>query len=192
MNSSSVTTSNPYCVERRQFIVFIRHGIALHNIIDERTGEACNYRDPYFFDSPLLEDRIDNVIQMGKNVKEWFHKHHRNIELIVTSPLTRCIQTTVIAFGPSSNSNLELPIMCKEVVREAFGKHYPDKRREKSVLMVSSCIYDIDIEEKRKSNENLFFVFFFIVNIMMQHTACVFTQNNTSSFEFKKTRGVGQ
>lgn len=165
MNSSSVTTSNPYCcVERRQFIVLIRHGIALHNVIDERTGEACNYRDSYFFDSPLLEDdrNIDHVIQMGKNVKEWFHKqHNRNIELIITSPLTRCIQTTMLAFGPSSNSNLEVPIMCKEVVREAFGKHYPDKRREKSVLMVSSCIYDILISRKKEiSNENLFYVFF--------------------------------
>jgi len=31
----------------------------------------------------------------------------------------------------------EPKIYCTELVREAFGQHYPDKRRDKSVLQVS-------------------------------------------------------
>jgi hypothetical protein len=173
MNSSEVSShnyldKNENDGKRKRIIVLIRHGIALHNVIDPRTGQPCNYCDPYFFDSPLILDdtTMDDMIQMGKNVKEWFKKqHHPNVELIITSPLTRCIQTALIAFGGNHHhhhsnnksndifpqqqqihqqqnrsqtldNNHEIPIICKEVVREAYGKHYPDKRKEKSKLMV--------------------------------------------------------
>jgi hypothetical protein len=145
--------------ERKQTMVLIRHGVALHNVIDSRTGQACNYRDSYFFDPPLVEDRMDDIVGMGSKVQQWFttqSEPNRTIELIITSPLTRCIQTTMIAFGSivdddkiattgtcptndrknSHTCRPTIPILCREVIREAYGIHFPDQRRAKSVLMV--------------------------------------------------------
>jgi broad specificity phosphatase PhoE len=80
--------------------------------------------------------------QAGEILRRWWEttQFGEEIELIITSPLTRCIQTSMIAFLPGDcyasneiNRN-EPPMVCTEMVREAFGMHYPDKRREKSVL----------------------------------------------------------
>lgn len=59
---------------------------------------------------------------------------------MISSPLTRCIQTSMLAFQPgdcyASNNDLskEPRRICTELVREAYGIHYPDKRRNKSIL----------------------------------------------------------
>eukprot|EP00980_Cylindrotheca_fusiformis_P009748 scaffold2149_cov187-Cylindrotheca_fusiformis.AAC.26 len=37
-------------------------------------------------------------------------------------------------YASNEENKKEPPIVCNELVREAFGMHYPDKRREKSVL----------------------------------------------------------
>lgn len=81
------------------------------------------------------------AIVAGYNIRAWQKSelNGQSFELLVTSPLTRCIQTTVLAFLPGEN--YETPqsnIVCIEDVREAYGMYYPDKRREKSLLMVRS------------------------------------------------------
>jgi hypothetical protein len=81
------------------------------------------------------------------------------LELVVASPLTRCLQTATLAFlpplmdyndndandngcaAPSLPPRSAIAMVCKEEVREAFGIQYPDRRRCKSVLQVrdGSC-----------------------------------------------------
>jgi hypothetical protein len=77
------------------------------------------------------------------------------LELVVTSPLTRCLQTATLAFLPpfmpyddDANDHGSVPsppppaivMICREEVREAFGIQYPDRRRSKSVLQVRVCV----------------------------------------------------
>lgn len=149
------TRSNIARGERIQNIVFLRHGVAQHNVLDRR-GKRPNLEDPALLDAPLITEGKVGAVLAGDAVQAWWKKGNEQIELIVTSPLTRCIQTAMLAFLPgdqylyassssttptnSTASNCDIAsrplpiIICKEDIREAFGKHYPDRRREKSVL----------------------------------------------------------
>jgi phosphohistidine phosphatase SixA len=164
-----------------QIVVFMRHGVAVHNVLDHRDKVL----DPKLIDPPLLIEGKIRSLQKGYIIQQWFLKRNETIDLIVTSPLTRCLQTTTLAFLRGDEYNYPendtttnelhrhqqrqnqqqqqqqqqqhvqqklqsnniivssvdpIPIICKEDLRESFGIRYPDRRREKSVLMVRNCI----------------------------------------------------
>jgi hypothetical protein len=172
MSNTASSSSHPES-ERKQTVVFLRHGVALHNVLDARSGRPPDSRDPALWDPPLtLEGRMASI-RSGSEIHSWWRRQRQQawnnnndnisnssdlntfhscdtsmmmmmmMELIVTSPLTRCLQTATLAFLPGDHyaqpSSL-LPFICKEHVREAFGMHYPDRRRDKSVLQVCSLI----------------------------------------------------
>ena len=131
---------------RKQKICFIRHGVAKHNVKDPLTGAAPNLKSPLFFDPHLLYDGKRMALEAGERLKRWWQTTQlgEDIELVITSPLTRCIQTTMFAFLPgdcytsNENTRQEPKLYCTELVREAFGMHYPDRRRDLTVLKVST------------------------------------------------------
>jgi phosphohistidine phosphatase SixA len=139
---SSVMSSR----EKIQKVVFVRHGVALHNLLDPVTGQRPNLEDPALFDPPLVFHGKQQALEVGERLKMWRHSTQLGdeVELVITSPLTRCIQTTMLGFLPgdcySTRGRHEPKIYCTELVREAFGMHYPDKRRDKSLLMVGDYI----------------------------------------------------
>jgi broad specificity phosphatase PhoE len=99
-------------------------------------------RDSSFMDPPLVAQGKVAAIQAGEAIRSWWKlEQSRNelsrCQLIVTSPLSRCIQTTLLAFGLPGDFYTDdtcLPMVSVEAVREAYGTNYPDKRRCKSVL----------------------------------------------------------
>jgi len=127
--------------------VWGRHGIARHNVRDSRTGQGPNLEDPAWLDPPLIRQGRVEALAVGDTIRGWW-RHNKTtpsdrIELIVTSPLTRCLQTAALAFLPGLSDDGDdayeddidpAPTVCVEDVREAFGVHYPDRRRRKSVL----------------------------------------------------------
>jgi phosphohistidine phosphatase SixA len=132
------TMTAPLSEERIQTVVFMRHAAARHNF------HGAELDSPSLFDPPLVAQGKIAALQAGEGIRTWWHTTQvgEPIELIITSPLTRCIQTTVIAFLPGDDYERHTPIHCAEEVREAFGMHYPDKRRDKSVLMVSLSVFE--------------------------------------------------
>lgn len=130
-------------MERIQTVVFVRHAVALHNVaIDPSTGKRPCLSSPSLFDPPLLTDGKIQAVQAGAALQSWWNATHAGepIELIVTSPLTRCIQTATLAFLPGDDDYTRPAprMMCHDDVREAYGMHYPDRRREKSILQVGN------------------------------------------------------
>jgi hypothetical protein len=125
--------------ERTQTVVFMRHAVARHNLPDPHTGRPPDLHSPALLDPPLVTRGKAAALEAGVRIRTWWHmtQYGEPIELIVTSPLTRCIQTSVCAFLPGDSYEYHTPMICFEDVREAFGSHYPDRRREKSVLQVS-------------------------------------------------------
>lgn len=126
---------------KTQMVVFVRHGVAQHNIIQARTGKTPDLRDPNLFDPPLVRDGKFQALDAGERLRVWWQTTQggNRIELVVVSPLTRCLQTVSLAFLPGdqySKNCKEPTIVCLEDVREAFGMHYPDRRRNKSLLAV--------------------------------------------------------
>ena len=130
--------------ERVQTVLFMRHGVARHNLRDPQTGQPANHHDPSMVDPPLVYEGHVGAIQAGNNIRVLIKAAPSPFafELIVASPLTRCMQTAVLAFLPGDDycdrnpPPPRTPILCKEDLREAFGIFFPDRRREKSLLMV--------------------------------------------------------
>lgn len=134
--------------EKIQKIALVRHGIARHNLWDPETRQPPRLEDPDLLDPPLVYSGKQQALDAGESIKTWWRTTQigEEIELIVTSPLTRCLQTTMLGFLPGDaytdkNSRTGEPhIYCTELVREAFGMHYPDQRRNKSFLQVSDIL----------------------------------------------------
>ena len=163
--------------ERVQTVVFLRHGIAQHNY------SGANLTSPTLFDPPLVHAGKVGALEAGQKIQLWFlsTKGISSPELVISSPLTRCLQTASLAFLPgdrystqtnptptapttsqdhsmdpdrpagerrvakdaeqdvvvrATTPSLRTPIVCVEYVREAYGIHYPDRRRPLSVLKV--------------------------------------------------------
>lgn len=142
-------------VERIQKVVFMRHAVARHNVIDPATGKQPSLTDASLLDPPLVTEGKIQAVIAGDAIQTWGRNNtttqareqqQMNHLLIVTSPLTRCIQTATLAFLPGHDYERQLKpltIVCKEDTREAHGGgHYPDKRREKSVLQVRTSILE--------------------------------------------------
>jgi hypothetical protein len=133
--------------EKIQKVAFVRHGVARHNLHDPVTRQPPKLEDPNLWDPALVYHGKQQALEAGERVKNWWRTTQlgEEIDLIITSPLTRCIQTTMLGFLPGDmytdnhSREGEPKIYCTELVREAFGMHYPDKRREKSLLQVS-CV----------------------------------------------------
>lgn len=112
--------------------------------------------------------------------------YNTKVDLVITSPLTRCIQTAGLAFKninrekssniPTSSSVTSLssteksevgssksykPLLfyCAENAREALGVHYPDKRRKTSELQAKFEFSDPQIffpEDMQECDEDIY------------------------------------
>lgn len=127
---------------KRQTVVFIRHGIAKHNIMDEK-GNPPDLKSPDLFDPPLTLEGKQQVLAAGELLRTWWHTTQvgESMELIVTSPLTRCLQTASLGFLPGDQyvkGQAEPIFACMDQIREAHGMSYPDRRRNKDYLAVSA------------------------------------------------------
>jgi broad specificity phosphatase PhoE len=102
-------------------IIFIRHGEAEHNVGFEEYGEEAYSFEDYKF-SNLTEKGKEQSLTLKSKLDEF------NFDLIVTSPLDRCIQTTDILFTEQNRK------ICQEFVREINYDHPCNERRLKSEL----------------------------------------------------------
>ena len=120
--------------ERIQKVMFLRHGVAKHNLRDPLTGESPDLHNPSLWDPSLVQQGMQQALAVGERLSDVIQQ----TELVVASPLTRCLQTAHLVFFPGTAYQYKqqnpTPILCLEQVREAYGMHYPDKRRDKSFL----------------------------------------------------------
>uniref|UniRef100_A0A7C8YDX0 Phosphoglycerate mutase-like protein 1 n=2 Tax=Opuntia streptacantha TaxID=393608 RepID=A0A7C8YDX0_OPUST len=129
-------------------IHLVRHAQGVHNIEGEKNYKA--YMKPEYFDAPLTPLGWQQVDNLRQHVRA--SGLHKRIELVITSPLLRTMQTAVGVFGGegytdrmdvvplmvanagnsyrSAISSLNCPpIMAVELCREHLGVHPCDKRR---------------------------------------------------------------
>ncbi|PHT50886.1 Phosphoglycerate mutase-like protein 2 [Capsicum baccatum] len=137
-----------YPLHRCKTVHLVRHAQGVHNVEGEKDHSA--YRSPHLFDAhltPLGWQQVDNLRK---------HVHasgiFKKVELVITSPLLRCMQTAVGVFGgegytdgidvpplmvtdagesnhPAISSLNCPPFIAVEGCREHLGVHWCDKRR---------------------------------------------------------------
>tara|TARA_Y100000389_G_scaffold105375_1_gene102272 strand:+ start:504 stop:1121 length:618 start_codon:yes stop_codon:yes gene_type:complete len=90
-------------------IYFMRHA--------ESNAQICRKRE---IDSPSLLDCYITRLGVIQATSAWSDKNNLP-ELIVVSPLTRAIQTAIIAFD-----NIDIPIICHPYLKEVGGSKLPE------------------------------------------------------------------
>ena len=73
--------------ERFQKVVFVRHGVAKHNLPDPSTGNLPNLRDPILTDPALIYQGKQQALHAGQKLHKWWNatQHENDVELVVTS-----------------------------------------------------------------------------------------------------------
>eukprot|EP00808_Paulinella_micropora_P017589 g28797.t1 len=120
----------------------IRHGQGFHNLLADiyreqgKTFDATGdkhaenpYKRAEVYDSPLTA--IGRA--QAKALRPLAHRLAPHIDLLVTSPLTRAVQTALIAFGSELKAR-DVPFMGHPAVSETNGLNTCDKRRPLSDL----------------------------------------------------------
>ena len=106
-------------------IFCIRHGQGFHNTDFLKYGRQAYY-DP--------EKADPHLTQIGVTQADFLNKHWgelKNIDLVIVSPLTRCLQTATHIF-----KGCDVPMIACENAREfPMGQQYSNKRSQKSILM---------------------------------------------------------
>ncbi|KAL9263172.1 Phosphoglycerate mutase-like protein [Drosera capensis] len=146
-----VATPGLFPLHRCKTIHLVRHAQGVHNIEGDKNYKA--YMKPEYFDAPLTPLGWQQVENLRKHVHD--SGLFKSIELVVTSPLLRTMQTAVGVFGgegytdgmtvlPLMVANAGFsersaissfncpPVVAVELCREHLGVHPCDQRRSMS------------------------------------------------------------
>ncbi|WCJ19683.1 Phosphoglycerate mutase family protein [Euphorbia peplus] len=129
----------------------VRHAQGNHNVAGENNHDAL--LSPEFFDSQLSSLGLQQASDLRNHVQE--SGLHKGIELVITSPLTRAMQTAVEVFANKTTSNDVKcpPFLAIELCRERFGQHPCDKRR--SISETRPLFPQIDFSMIESDDDNL-------------------------------------
>lgn len=117
-------------------IVFIRHGNAEHNVGFEEYGHEAYYDEKYKY-SQLTNKGEKETLDLKSKLKDLNFK----FDLVLSSPLDRCIQTTNILFPHTNN------IVSCDLMRENNYDHPCNGRRLKSELEILYPRIKFNIDE---------------------------------------------
>ena len=113
---------------RKQFITFLRHGQAKHNPraeVARRNG--CSFdeflqlmREDDAFDAPLTKVGIEQAKNLSEsnNIITGKRDMLPEVDLVVSSPLSRAIDTAMLVFPRECKT---VPFVCIESIRERNG-----------------------------------------------------------------------
>ena len=124
-------------------IYLIRHGKATHNYDNKKRGDEA-YLDEINADSGLVEEGFQQADELSKHIDKFIKDN--NIELVITSPLRRCIMTSLIIFR-----DVDIPIIANDYIREyPPSEHVCNKRMTRGNLkwLFPNRIDFSNIEEK--------------------------------------------
>lgn len=112
-----------------KIVHFIRHAEGTHNV--EKKYNSLSNLDARL--TKLGEKQCENL---AEELQESSKSMLENVDLVVTSPLTRCVQTALQCFPTllSSSSEKTVPCVALECIRETVNYNC-DRRRSTSELM---------------------------------------------------------
>ena len=90
-----------------KILQLIRHGHSLHNELFEKIGVKA-FKNQDMIDAPLTQEGHIQSVELGESFENKY-----NIELVLVSPLTRTLETSMNIFG-----DMRIPIECHEFLRE--------------------------------------------------------------------------
>ncbi|XP_021617520.1 phosphoglycerate mutase-like protein 1 isoform X2 [Manihot esculenta] len=146
----STTSQRLIPLGHSKIIHLVRHAQANHNVAGKKDHDAL--LSPEFFDASLSSLGLEQVSNLSNHV--YASGLLKKIDLVITSPLLRAMQTAVGVFGRERSSGLKCPpIIAVELCRERTGVHPCDKR--KTIREYSSLFPQIDFSLIESDDDNL-------------------------------------
>ena len=125
---------------------FIRHGQAMHNALAaaspvkcgckrlepngrDKPKDNCPYNAPAVFDASLTGLGQEQALQLADSCAAL------GVQLIVSSPLQRTLQTALYALGDAIDGERVCPVLAHENLRERAGMHLCDRRRDTAAIL---------------------------------------------------------
>ncbi|XVE96680.1 hypothetical protein REPUB_Repub02eG0243300 [Reevesia pubescens] len=142
----------PYPCHNCKILHLVRHGQAEHNVEGDKNHEEL--LSPKLFDAQLSPLGLKQVAKLRKDIHACGLLNR--IELVITSPLSRAMQTAVGVFGTEgqTTSTLNSPrVMAVELCRDRLGVRRCDMRRK--VSDCQSLFPSIDFSMMDDEDDNL-------------------------------------
>ena len=128
--STTTNGGTKYC----KTLYLIRHAEGIHNVAENTVGKVqwkdCEAKKDKYIDATLTNQGIIQATQLRQYIEKECSKI--KFDCIITSPLTRAIQTANIG---CSHYIGKLPFIASELVREITGIHKCDKRSSTTKLV---------------------------------------------------------
>ncbi|WZZ11362.1 hypothetical protein YC2023_097283 [Brassica napus] len=204
INYTQVTSSVTFLILANNvyYIFKLRHGQAMHNVAAEKDRNAL--LSPHLFDAPLTDHGHEQVnTKHVETLRERVVSSGllKRVELVVTSPLLRTMQTAVGVFGnedkqqnvTSSPSIVALEVARDRNVRLIHGVRPPDMRRNVSELKVKRTIYGGPMSEnpKKRFLREEKEVAVVSHGIVLQHMLYVFANDCDDSIRHELCKSIG-
>jgi len=129
--------------ERCKRIFFIRHAEGTHNVAETESSydpkedvlreenSGMEYWDAHL--TPLGKEQCATLKASIRGDGVWGYHKPLNLDLVVVSPLTRCLQTAVLSLGDPCEAQAP-PFLATELCRERVADFMCDGHRNKSEL----------------------------------------------------------
>ncbi|KAK4850006.1 hypothetical protein QYF36_003007 [Acer negundo] len=165
----TATTQFLYSPHHCKILHMVRHGQGVHNVEAEKNIDALLSHD--LFDAPMSSLGWQQVFELRKRLHG--SRLLDRVELVVTSPLLRTMQTAVGVFGNEgeiygsdvdsvtapkneiSTLNNYPPIFASELCRDRLGLRPCDKRR--NVSECQSLFPEIDFSLMESEEDDLWY-----------------------------------
>ncbi|XP_025014027.2 phosphoglycerate mutase-like protein 1 isoform X2 [Ricinus communis] len=152
MDNTTTTTTTVQCLHplgHSKILHLVRHAQGTHNVAGEKDHDALF--SPEFFDAQLSPLGLQQVVNLRNRIQD--SGLLKKIDLVITSPLSRAMQTAIEVFGHEKSGLKCPPITAVELCRERFGAHPCDKRR--TIIEAQSLFPQIDFSLIESDEDNL-------------------------------------
>lgn len=123
-------------------LYLIRHGISQHNVLFNKFGKKIFY-DERYYDTNLTKKGHEQSLKLGTQLKL---NNYKDIDLILTSSLTRCLETTYNIF-----KDCDKPIIALDILKEyPQGLQTCNKRDYKANLIEKFPLIDFSFIKDNK------------------------------------------
>eukprot|EP00899_Mesostigma_viride_P007219 jgi/Mesvir1/16499/Mv10052-RA.1 len=143
-------------LERRcKRVFFVRHAEGFHNLCERRAALEGTWADPAeilleknsgreYWDARLTPEGEKQCARLRQEIKE--REHPLDVQAVITSPLTRTLQTTELTFGRAGDPGVP-PVIATELCRERIADYMCDGRRNVSELRAEFPGVDFSLVE---------------------------------------------
>jgi broad specificity phosphatase PhoE len=147
------TAARPRRHSRAKLIHFVRHAQGHHNVAGESDFEE--YKNEKYEDATLSELGEKQCRELNAASTDFICEciEGNRVELVVTSVLRRCLQTSSLCFPELKN---KLPWVATELCREQTGQHPCDRRRPISETRANAEFNHIDFGEIISEDDPLY------------------------------------